>query len=349
MVPVLDPPHFTLPPALLRPGGILTIYGTSLGPQFCGVPIPQNGPYPLEACGVRVTAGGIRAGLMYVSENQINLKLPEGLPDALTPIQVYFGDLRSDPAMAQFSTHTAFLHLQAPAYVHMPIWIEVDLPYPHRAPYPCGPDPWDFFDTYQLEVRRNGVLLPQAARPPSVGSTGHLQGCMSGFGFETLPYRLPLHLAYRLEDPGVYSVRLTMPRDPAAQQVVQSAWTDIAVQPCPPGMRTAWLRSMAAKIRSASMQELVRDIIPSLLALPDDKAFAVLLPVYSNWLRRARCVNLECFAAAYFRRSLDAFGTGSIRRVTAHASARSPNPATPAPVATSTAPLPPSPPAPTRR
>jgi hypothetical protein len=143
MVPMLDPPRFTLPPGLLRPGGILTIYGTNLGPRICSVPIPQNGPYPLETCGVRVTAGGLPAGLMYVSENQI-IELPEGLPDALTPIQVYFGALRSDPAMAQFSTHTAFLHPRAPAYVHMPIWIEVDLPYPYRAPYPCQPDPWNF-------------------------------------------------------------------------------------------------------------------------------------------------------------------------------------------------------------
>jgi hypothetical protein len=94
---------------------------------------------------------------------------------------------------------------------------------------------------------------------------------MSGFGFETLPNRLPLHLVYRLEEPGVYPVRLTLHKGPQAEVVVQSAWTDITVKPCPPGRRSAWLRSMAAKIRSASMQELIRDIIPSLLALPDDR------------------------------------------------------------------------------
>ncbi len=317
------PPRFTLPPHLLRPGGILTIYGTNLGPHICGVPIPQNGPYPLDACGVRVTAGGKPAGLMYVDEKQINLKLPEGLPDGEAPIQVCFGEVCSDAVAMRFSAHTAYLHLQGPAYIHMPIWMELELPYPYRAAYPCRLDPWDFrsttwdlyeLDSYKLELRQNGAALAESPRPSAGEWVEKFPGCMSGFGFGP-PDRLPLHLAYRIESPGGYSVRLTVTSGPASAVVVQSTWMDIVVQPCPPGMRSAWLRSMADKIKTASARELIRDMVPSLLAWPDDKAFAVLFPVYSDWLRRRNCANQDCMVAAYLRSSLAAFDDGLVRRV----------------------------------
>ena len=66
---------------------------------------------------------------MYVSETQINLKIPEELPtEGFIPIQVCAGKVCSDPVTMRFSARTALLTLERPAYVHMPVWINVDAP-----------------------------------------------------------------------------------------------------------------------------------------------------------------------------------------------------------------------------
>lgn len=329
LLPVLcaQTPQFTIPRQLLTPGGILAIYGSNLGPIACSEAIPQNGPYPLEVCGVRVTAGGAPAGLMYVGDHQINLKLPQGLADGPAAVVVYSGDQRSEPVMAEFSTHTAYLHLAEPAYLHMPLWIEMELPQPYRSGYPCGMDPWDFrsaswsageLDDFEIQVRQNGVLLtPAAKKVLAPGSS--LPACMGGFGVASRQSSLPLHLAYRIESPGTYAVKLTVRRAGEARIAVESAWTDITVKAAPPGARSAWLGEMADKIKTAiktaSLGELISDVIPSLLAWPDDQALAALLPLYEDWLQQRSCSNQGCFAAGYIRNSVAAFDDATIRRV----------------------------------
>jgi len=137
-------------------------------------------------------------------------------------------------------------------------------------------------------------------------------GCVSGFGFESLPSRCPLHLAYRL-DPGVYSIRLT--GSDKSGVFAQSAWTEFDVWACPPEVRTKWLQSMARQIESARPGDLIRDAVPSLLAWPDDRALTVLLPIYSRWLRKRRLVNLDVFIYGFVRDSLLAFDDNVLRRV----------------------------------
>jgi len=185
-------------------------------------------------------------------------------------------------------------------------------------------DPWDFHgagigslrdvDDYIIEVRKNGA--PLVAPKPNLWSAVYelkLLGCMRGFGFESLPSRFPLHLAYRLDSPGVYSIRLTGSQ--GSEVVVQSAWIDIEIKACPGSTRNAWLRTMAEKTKSAGARDLIRDIVPSLLAWPDERALAVLLPVYSTWLRHRRLVNLDLFVVGFLRNSLAAFDDDVLRRV----------------------------------
>lgn len=318
------PPRFTLPQRFLQPGQFLEIYGTGLAPSaFCNQPIPNNGSYPLKACDVFVTAGGLASGLLYVSPGQINVKLPENLPDAPEPVQICAGGLCSEPVVKDFSSHTAFIHVKEPAYVQMPIWIEVELPSPYRVSYPCRTDPWDFRSPslgqpselidYTLEVRRGGVPIPHAL-PPKARIEWGPQGanpCMIWFNGVS---RLPLHLTHKLDSPGVYSIRLTGSR--GWEVVVQSAWTDIDVRPSSETVRDEWLRSMAEKTKSGQWGDLLRDVVPSLMSWPDAKALRVLLPLYLEWLQsRGGLVNTDIYVAAFLRNGLAAFDDGVLRSV----------------------------------
>jgi hypothetical protein len=316
-------PQFKLPQWFLQPGGVIEIYGTNLAPQQgCGVQFPPVGPFPTEACGVQVTAGGIPAGLRYVGPKQINVDLPMELPEGPAAVRVCVLGLCSDPVVKEFSAHRAFLRATEPLYAGMPLWIDVGIPVPYLFAYPCRTDPWDFHgrrmdtptgvDQYKMEVRRDGTLLAEAA-PPRIGLEAWelKRCCMSGIGGGVA--RFPLHLAYRLEGPGLYSIRITGTRD--SNTVVQSAWTDIEVRPFSPEAKEAWLSRMQERIKSARAAELMGDIVPSLLASPDERALRMLLPVYSAWLGPRMVVGMDIFLVGYLRNSLAAFDADLLRRV----------------------------------
>lgn len=123
--------------------------------------------------------------------------------------------------------------------------------------------------------------------------------------------RLPLHLMYRFDQPGVYSMRLTawkaVPPDPRNREVAcQSNWTEFEVKPFSETQRTDWLQAEAAKISAATPGHLVGDIIPSLLAWPDEKALAILLRVVDH---------RDYLVRQFVRQSLDAFDPIVLRRV----------------------------------
>jgi hypothetical protein len=303
-------PQFTIAQRYLRPGGILEIYGAHLGPEpACGTPIPQNGPYPAEACGVRVTVGDQPAGLMYVGAQQVNIKLPRHLIDAPTAMRICFRDLCSDRVPVEINSYTTFLKVQGQAYINMPIWVEVDLPYPFHFGYPCRPDPWDFHgarreglpnDVYRMEVRQKGVPLAPAARTQPAAGTMQIDGCMSDSGFQPQKPRFPLHLAYRIQTPGTYSIRLVGSQGPSV--IAQSNWTDIEVKVAPPAIRDAWLSATANKLKSATPEELIGDLVPSLLAAPDEHALRILQPVFASWPQgRSLNGNRDLFIASFLR------------------------------------------------
>jgi hypothetical protein len=264
-------------PVLLAPGMIATLYGDDLGPELqCPEPIPQNGPYPLEACGARVLVDGRASGLLFAGSKQINFKIPLEAPeDGLAPVQVCVREVCSDPVVFRFSLRKAFIRVQGHAYVHMPVWIDVDQPATSGISYPYGVFPMDFGGN-ELEVFYKGE--PLAKREPFAPI-----GTLIGPGGTVAPQdspreRLPLHLIYRFDEPGVYSVRYTARPDKG----IQSDWTDIVVEPYSAAQHAVWLEAEAAKARTASAGELVGDIIPSLLAWPDDAALSVLLTLVDN-------------------------------------------------------------------
>jgi hypothetical protein len=69
-------------------------------------------------------------------------------------------------------------------------------------------------------------------------------------------------------------------------------------------------------VKSARPEELIGDIVPSLLARPDERALRVLLPVYISWLRsKSVHTGRDLFIANYLRSSLTAFDDALLNRV----------------------------------
>lgn len=298
-------------PRMLAPGMIVELYGEHLGPNpVCDAPASQNGRYPTEACGVRVTVGGRAAGLLFVSEKQINLKIPADAPDeGVAPFQICVHEVCSQQVEVRFSTHKAYIKVQGTAYVRMPVWIEADQPMPYDIAYPKTVWPWQF-GGYAFEVRRNGQPLAPIRPQPTDG------GLFSGgtVAPQDAPRsRLPLHLFYSFDQPGTYSVQFTGwrfgPDGRTPQIASQSDWTDIVVHAISEAQRDAWLQAEAARIQSATPGQLVGDIIPSLLAFPNEKALLVLAPLLlhpDNLVRQfARC-SLAAFDDAVVRRVIPA-------------------------------------------
>jgi hypothetical protein len=87
---------------ILTPGAGMSIYGSHLGPiPGCSASAdptlretinPRNpnpnfanlSVYPKELCGVQVLIGDKPAGLLYVSDKQINFKIPQDSPESST-------------------------------------------------------------------------------------------------------------------------------------------------------------------------------------------------------------------------------------------------------------------------
>ena len=155
---------------VLAPGMVLMLYGGHLAPEpVCGQPAVQPA---LELYGVRVLIDTAPAELLYVSSGQINFKIPPDVPmEGFAPLRVCVGAACSTPVPMWFSTRTALISLEKPAYVHIPVWIRVDPPPPYSVLYPCWNGPW-MPSGYEFEVRRNGRFLapmPQPSSPPTRG------------------------------------------------------------------------------------------------------------------------------------------------------------------------------------
>jgi hypothetical protein len=284
---------------------VLELWGRNLAPEpWCGAERIPKDPLPFEICGVRVLIGSRPAELMYVSSGQINLKIPADLlAEGSAPFQVCVASVCSAPFPMRFSAHTALLKLAGPASVHMPVWIAIDAPSPYVVAYPCDESPWSF-EGYEFEVRRNGrplaALRPPDGSAPRIGATG--RRCTG----PTLRSALPLHLLYRFDESGVYSVRLTASKE--GRTLYQSDWTDIEIEPFSQEKRDEWLRSLEGQ---ASRRD-VYDVVSSLLAWPDEKALALLLKVIPENIQG--CVNYDCVRLSFGKAALAGFDAGLLRR-----------------------------------
>jgi hypothetical protein len=185
-------------------------------------------------------------------------------------------------AHAQTSNVQKFqIQLSDPAYTGMPVWIHAELSFPLEIRYPYGEDPEDF-GSNRLEVKRENSLLPKVPFRPWVGRGGIVDGSIAP---ATSPKnRLPLHLQYALDKPGIYSVRWTELRHGfqdgqiTETVVAQSDWLDFEVRQSTPEQRKDWFENQLAKVPSNDVGVFVGDFLPSLLAnAPDPRVLQVVL------------------------------------------------------------------------
>jgi hypothetical protein len=276
----------------LRPGMLVSIYGRYLGPES-GCTERPSGNERTAMCGSRVTVGGIQAGLLYVQERQINLRVPNGSPtEGLVKFVVEYNGRSSAPMAVPFAPQELQIKLEGEAYVHMPIWVDVALPDPLRANfrYPMTIWPADF-GGHDLEVRRNGAALPRLTvndgipkATSCIGAPGMIGACGPiGLPHEPKnPARLPMHLLYRFDKPGTYQVRYQGYDSQLLRQkrvLARSSWLQFEVHDYPADRRIEWLATMRRAAPSDPV-ELMSDFLPSVLALPDGAA----LPLVEDYL-----------------------------------------------------------------
>lgn len=279
---------------LLRPGMLVSIYGRHLGPGSGCVPPRMTYPEPTELCGATVVVGREKSSLLYVQDLQINLRVPyTAASEGLIDFVVTYQGLSSAPVSVRFGPITARIQLTGPAYVHMPIWIHVDLPEPHSRylRYPITIAPGNF-GGHQFEVRRNGIMLPplKPAHPFRMSGDGPGGfGMIGGGGMLSLRHepanrsRLPLHLIYRFDQPGLYEVRYRghYGRDAGTPDLARSSWLRFEVLDFPTAKRAAWLATMRQSAPSDPV-ELLSDFLPSILALPDHAVLSILREYQHN-------------------------------------------------------------------
>ena len=275
-------------PVQLAPGMLVSIYGTDLGPRAACIgqadtkkretPSPVRPDqafvetliYPTELCGVQVMFGETPSGLLYVQDGQINFKVPQDAPmDGTAPVRVVHHGRSSAAVEMRLGLEVASLSLEQPAHVGGPVWVRIQappFPWYGDVQYPVGVHPADF-GCHEVEVRRNGTLLP---RIPMRATSGIANGLMCGSigipGHEMQhKNRIPLHLQYRFDKPGLYEVRYTrrrgLPGTRDSQPVVQTAWTQTEILP-------AQHETLHAAPEDPA--EALSDYLPSILGFPDE-------------------------------------------------------------------------------
>jgi hypothetical protein len=293
-------------PQWLEPGQFVAVYGQRLAPPGgCLEKLEtQPGVYPTDICDTHVTVNGIRAGLQFVGDGQINIKLPADISSAReVAIVVTVRGVSSQAVTAPMGKPKLTLSLAEPAYVHMPVWIAHNVPVPYRDPiqYPFG------MSGGRFEVRRNGVMLKPLEIPLRQVAVGSLGGVV----LADTP--LPLHLQYRFDAAGKYEIRYIgtrmEPDPPRGMRTVvldESDWTEIEIQPFPEARRREWIGERARAMPSSPAQ-LISKALPELLAVPDAATLSAILPqLYHSdeSVRRYVAASLAMFDGALLAKQL---------------------------------------------
>jgi hypothetical protein len=293
-VPAFQAPLAGGRPIQLVPGMLVSIYGADLGPQVgcIGQADPKNREtpsplrpeqssvetliYPKELCGVQVIVGDLPSGLLYVQAGQINFKVSQEAPmEGAAPARVVYQGRSSAAVEMRLGLEPATLSLERPAHVGGPVWVHIQAPaFPGYGDvqYPVGVQPADF-GCHEVEVRRDGTLLPRIPIRVSGGIVGGLMCGNIGIVGHEIQHknRLPIHLQYRFDQPGVYEVRYTRRRGLAgmrdSQPLFQTEWTRVVILPAQPSAPIAPPQDPA---------ETLSDYLPSILGFPDDAHLALL-------------------------------------------------------------------------
>jgi hypothetical protein len=295
-----QPPTFTadrvLPsggsrPSKLAPGMFISIYGDHLGPE---TPCTGNADtqrketpsaarpnqsfaetliFPTELCGVQVFLAGRAAGLQYAADKQINFKVPQetAVEGEVELKVVYRGESHS--VNLRVGLENAALSLDRPAHAGGPVWLRVDPPFGwyDSVRYPVQIEPWNF-GCQDIEVRRGGQALPRIPVRITGASVGGLPcGTISIAGHPATHIgRLPVHLQYRFDRPGIYEVRYTRREFMRHEVVLQSEWTRITILP-------AQAKPTAVPPIPADPADVLSDWLPGLLGGTDAAAMTAVI------------------------------------------------------------------------
>jgi hypothetical protein len=272
-------------PVPLAPGLILSIFGDHLGPsRGCESYHDAQGIYPKELCDAQVLVGGVPSELLWVQAGQINFRVPrETQAKGAADLTVIYQGRRSKAVAMPIGFESPTIALESPARVGMPVWLKVTMPYDRESgihyPFQIYPAA---FGCNEVEVRRNGVLLPRFAdlsTQATETSIGPGNPC-GWLGFQREPHfrdRLPLHLQYRFDQPGTYEVRLTMPHHFEDDVASVVDWTKIEILPADNVARARWLADQVANAPD-DPADLLADFLPNILGNPDVETIKILQP-----------------------------------------------------------------------
>jgi hypothetical protein len=186
----------------------------------------------------------------------------------------------------------AAISLERPAAVGLPVWLKIPATNQVETFYPFWLGLPASFGCKQVEVRRNGQMLPVIANLADQEKSSGLmimRGNPCGSVLYDLimdparaaqPARLPLHLRYRFDQPGVYDVRYTATNEQFSfppGPTVWTAWTAIEIQPGSPESRASWLAEMSTQAPTDTVEALT-DFLPSILGIPDPESLRLLGP-----------------------------------------------------------------------
>ncbi len=271
------------------PGLLTWIFGANLGsvPGCTAQNTMDPATYKTELCGTSVLVGGIEARLIFISDHQINLLLPEHpWENEMVNFQVIRDGRASAVVPVRFGFNRPVVSLATPAFAGMPVWLGVEKPWGTGwLRYPVWTEPWNL-GPGRFDVRFQSEELAPLQLPylgPIIGGIG---GACGG-GTIGLPrevpreylYRVPLHLVYRLDRPGTYQVRYTeyrcQPKSRGKTVYQQSEWTPIDILPSTAEQRSAWLQNLAQHPPDEAV-ELLSNYLPSLLSARNEPALRLL-------------------------------------------------------------------------
>jgi len=311
-------PHGEAEPHPLAPGLLAWIFGENLSsfPGCTALNAMDPGTYKTELCGTRVLVGGIEARLIFAGQSQINLVLPDHpWEDEMVNFQVIHEGLASPVVPVRFGFNRPVVSLAKPAFAGMPVWVRVETPWGTGSlRYPAHTEPWDF-GAGRFDVTFQGGELAQVTLPslgslvaPGIRGIGGMIGLPHDVPQEYLN-RVPLHLVYHFDRPGIYQVRYTeyryQPKSAETTVYQQSKWTAIEILPSTDDQRRAWLQGLAAHPPDDAV-ELLSNYLPSVLSARSESALRLLAPYLKH---------PDSLVQQYVRYALNYFDPGLLRRV----------------------------------